>query len=213
MNNDEQSQDMGIQDENAQTELGEDELSLLKGRAKLMGLKFSNNISLETLREKVLAKQKGDVIVDETKEEQEEEVVAKVNPLASAGSAAEAEPVKKLSLREYMIQTQMKLIRLRIQNLDPKKKDLPGEIFSVSNEFLGTVKKYVPYGEASDDGYHVPYCIYTELETRRFQNIRTYTDKITKQIKIETSWTREFSIEVLEPLTFLLGKYFFTQRF
>ena len=100
-----------------------------------------------------------------------------------------------------MLKEQMKLVRVRIQNLDPKKKDLPGEVLCVANEYLGTIKKYIPYGEASDDGYHVPFCIFTELESRRFQNVRTYTDKATGQIRIDSSWVREFSLEVLPPLT------------
>ena len=182
------------QDNQADIGMAEDELTLLKDRAKLMGIKFSNNIGIESLREKIAAKVAGD-------EAPEEEPTNKVNPLAAVGTAQEAPPVKEPTLRETMIKEQMKLVRLRIQNLDPKKKDLPGEVLCVANEYLGTVKKYIPYGEASDDGYHVPYCIYTELESRRFQNVRTYTDKATGQIRIDSSWVREFSLEVLPPLT------------
>jgi hypothetical protein len=185
--------DLENQDDDTNEIASEDELSLLKDRAKLMGIKFSNNIGLDSLREKVNAKQAG--------EEVPVEVVAKVNPLAEAGDAVEAAPVKKLSLRQYMVQEQMKLVRLRIQNLDPKKKDLPGEVLCVANESLGTIKKFIPYGDASDDGYHVPFCIYTEMQSRRFQNVRTFTDKNTGQIRIESSWVREFSLEVLPPLT------------
>lgn len=180
--------------EQADVELAENELTLLKDRAKLMGIKFSNNIRIESLREKIAAKIAGE-------EMPADEPTNKVNPLAAVGAAQEAPAVKQLTLRETLIKDQMKLVRLRIQNLDPKKKDLPGEVLCVANEFLGTVKKYIPYGEASDEGYHVPYCIYTELESRRFQNVRTYTDKATGQIRIESSWAREFSLEVLPALT------------
>lgn len=180
--------------EQADVELAEDELTLLKDRAKLMGIKFSNNIRIESLREKIAAKIAG-------VEMPADEPMNKVNPLAAVGAAQEAPPVRELTMREILVKDQMKLVRLRIQNLDPKKKDLPGEVLCVANEFLGTVKKYIPYGEASDEGYHVPYCIYTELESRRFQNVRTYTDKGTGQIRIESSWAREFSLEVLPALT------------
>lgn len=176
------------------TDVAEDELTLLKDRAKLMGIKFSNNIRIESLREKIAAKIAGE-------EMPADEPTNKTNPLASVGDAEESPPVKQLTLRETMVKEQMKLIRLRIQNLDPKKKDLPGEVLCVANEYLGTIKKYVPYGEASDEGYHVPFCIYTELESRRFQNVRTYTDKASGQIRIESSWAREFSLEILPPLT------------
>lgn len=176
------------------TEMAEDELTLLKDRAKLMGIKFSNNIRIDSLREKIAAKLAGE-------EMPADEPMDKMNPLAAVGAAQETPPVKQMTLRETLVKEQMKLVRLRIQNLDPKKKDLPGEVLCVANEYLGTVKKYIPYGEASDEGYHVPFCIFTELESRRFQNVRTYTDKATGQIRIDSSWVREFSLEVLPPLT------------
>jgi len=194
MTNEQLLADPENQVEQEDSEMVEDELTLLKDRAKLMGIKFSNNIRIESLREKIAAKISGD-------EMPADEPTNKVNPLAVAGIAEEAPPVKPMTLRETLVKEQMKLVRLRIQNLDPKKKDLPGEVLCVANEYLGTVKKYIPYGEASDDGYHVPYCIFTELESRRFQNVRTYTDKATGQIRIDSSWVREFSLEVLPPLT------------
>ena len=187
--------EMENQIEQADLDLAEDELAMLKDRARLMGIKFSNNIGLDSLREKVNAAQAGEKAPAEIEPE------TKVNPLAAVGPAAEAPVPKVMTLRQYMVESQMKLVRLRIQNLDPKKKDLPGEVICVANEYLGTIKKYIPYGEASDEGYHVPHCIFTELEARRFQNIRTYTDKPTGQIRVESSWAREFSLEVLPPLT------------
>lgn len=194
MTNEQLLADPENQVEQKQPEVVEDELSLLKDRAKLMGIKFSNNIRIDSLREKIAAKQAGE-------DEPADEPTNKVNPLAAVGAAQEAPAGKKMTLREYMVKEQMKLVRVRIQNLDPKKKDLPGEVLCVANEYLGTIKKYIPYGEASDDGYHVPFCIFTELESRRFQNVRTYTDKATGQIRIDSSWVREFSLEVLPPLT------------
>jgi len=95
----------------------------------------------------------------------------------------------------------MKLVRLRIQNLDPKKKDLPGEIFTVANEYLGTVKKFVPYGEVTEEGYHVPYCIYRMMDARKFLNIRTVKDRRTGIERVESTWAKEFALEVLPQLT------------
>lgn len=182
------------QNEDTDNDMSEDELSLLKDRAKLMGIKFSNNIRIESLREKIAAKQEGGNTASDALENTP-------NPLATVTPIEQEIPIKAMSLREYMIKEQLKLVRLRIQNLDPKKKDLHGEVLCVANEYLGTIKKFIPYGEASDEGYHVPYCIYTEMESRRFQNIRTFTDKATGQIRVESNWAREFSLEVLPPLT------------
>ena len=105
------------------------------------------------------------------------------------------------SLRDYLIAEQMKLVRVRITNMDPKKKDIPGEIITVANEYLGTVSKYIPFGEVTDNGYHIPQCLFTELESRRFLNIRVIKDARTGTNRVETNNAREFALEVLPPLT------------
>jgi hypothetical protein len=103
---------------------------------------------------------------------------------------------KKAMLRKEMVAEEMKLIRLRITNLDPKKKELKGEIITFANSILGTVKKFVPFGEATDNGYHVPNCIYKILKRREFLQIRTGKNDVP-----DTRWVREFALEVLPQLT------------
>ena len=165
-----------------------DELTVLKQRAKLMNISFSNNISLEKLRQKIADAQEG----KESEPEQEE---PEVNPLEDKEKA----PVKETEaqMRQRIRLEQTRLIRVRIQNLDPKKKDLPGEIITVANEYMGTIRKFVPFGEATDNGYHIPYCIYEFLKNRKFLNIRVSNNGK----KIEQAWVREFAIEELPPLT------------
>lgn len=163
------------------------ELEVLKQRATLMNIKFSNNISVEKLREKIEAAQAKDE--PEVKE-------ATVNPLGEKQEAG----VKKMTLGQKIRAEQTRLIRVRIQNLDPKKKDLPGEIITVANEYMGTVRKFVPFGEVTDNGYHIPYCIYEFLKERKFINITTRKGK-NGLPDIRATEAREFSIEVLPPLT------------
>ena len=90
----------------------------------------------------------------------------------------------------------MRLVRLHITNLNPAKRDLPGEIFTVANPYIGTVKKFIPYGKAGES-YHVPYCIYELLKDKVFLQVNT--DK--KHQFTGDSWVREFNLEVLPPLT------------
>lgn len=173
-----------------------DELTLLKERAKQMGIPFSNNISLETLRKRIADKMEG-------KDEPE------VNPLAgdSEIAAITAAPKKldakqnALALRKLMQREQMKLVRVRITNMDPKKKDLPGEIWTVANEYLGNVRKMIPYGEQTDDGFHIPYCLFRLLQSKRFLHIRTVKDHVTGLERQEKQWVKEFSLDVLPDLT------------
>lgn len=163
------------------------ELEVLKQRATLMNIKFSNNISVEKLREKIEAAQvKDEPVVEE----------AAVNPLG----ANQESGVKKMTLGQKIRAEQTRLIRVRIQNLDPKKKDLPGEIITVANEYMGTVRKFVPFGEVTDNGYHIPYCIYEFLKERKFINITTRKGK-NGLPDIRATEARELSIEVLPPLT------------
>lgn len=178
-----------VQGNDTVDEVQVDELSILKQRATLMGLKFSNNIGLEALRKKVSDAQEGII---------EEPEVAQVNPLETETVAPKEETRTEMARRIRLEQT--KLVRIRIQNLDPKKKELPGEIITVANDFMGTVRKFVPYGEQTDNGYHVPYCIYQFLKERKFLNIRVTKGKNGRP-NIQQAWVREFSIEVLPPLT------------
>lgn len=167
-----------------------DELTLLKQRARMMGVQFSNNIGLESLKERIRAKMEG------------EEQAPNTEMVSELKSSDGATPTKRKTLRQHLIEENMKLVRLRITNLDPKKKDLPGEIITVANEHLGTVRKYVPYGEVTDNGYHVPYCIYKALKARKFLNIRTFKDRQNQnQIRVEQNWAQEFALEVLPQLT------------
>lgn len=152
-----------------------DELAVLKQRADILGIKFHPNISLDKLREKVQAAMEGSTKPSEPKEESHSEI------------------------RARLLAEQMKLVRIRISCLDPKKKELEGEIITVANSYIGTVRKFVPYGEKTDNGYHVPYCIYQFLKDRQFLQIRTR--KVGGKEFAETNWVKEFSIEVLPQLT------------
>lgn len=173
-----------------------DELALLKERAKQMGIPFSNNISLETLRKRISDKMEG-------------KDVPEVNPLTGDAeiAAITSAPVKldakqnALALRKMMQREQMKLVRVRITNMDPKKKDLPGEIWTVSNEYLGNVRKMIPYGEQTDEGFHIPYCLFRLLQSKRFLHIRTVKDRVTGVERQDKQWVKEFSLDVLPDLT------------
>lgn len=173
-----------------------DELGMLKQRARMMGITFSNNISVETLKAKI--QEKMDSKSDDAPKVDE---LGDGNPPTLQDPEAPA-PAPKETLRQKVKREGMKLVRCRIMNLDPKKKDLPGEIFTVANEYLGTVRKFIPFGEVTENGYHVPQCIFDMMKGRKFLNIRTYKDRRNNnQIRVEQNWAPEFALEVLPPLT------------
>jgi hypothetical protein len=158
-----------------------EELAVLKERAKVLGLSFSPNIGIATLRERIAEK------LGATEEAPAAEAPAVVAP--APGNA-----------RQQIYREAMKLVRVRIQNLDPKKKDLKGEIICVGNEYIGTVKKFVPFGEGSDEGWHLPNIIYQHLKSRKFLETKLNKRPDGRE-QLSTRWVREYALELLPPLT------------
>lgn len=167
-----------------------DELALLKQRADMLGIAYKANIGLETLKRKVSAAMEG--TKDDDDETEEEVSPAKNSTLTKAQREA--------AMRREIQTEAMKLVRLRITNLNPSKKDLHGEIFTVANKYIGNVRKFIPYGEVTENGYHVPNCIYQQMKARKFLDVKTRMGK-DGQIKVSTSWAQEFALEVLPQLS------------
>lgn len=118
-----------------------DELDILKARADKLGITYKSNIGIEALKAKL-----------------EEVLKPTEEPNLNTESA------KRKAVRDKAL----KLVRIRITCLDPAKKGFPGEIFTVGNKYIGTVRKWVPYGDAGQVGWHVPYCIYKMLKDKKF---------------------------------------------
>lgn len=150
------------------------ELELLKQRADLMGIKYKANIGIDALKKKI----------------------------EDFGTSTEAAPLSEAdteqALRQKIQSEQMALIRCRIYNLNPSKTDIPGEFITVANRYLGTVRKYIPFGEATQEGYHIPKVLFDDLRGRQFQQITT--KKIRGQVVQKTRMVPEYNLEVLPPL-------------
>lgn len=162
-----------------------DELQILFKQADAMGITYSKNISIETLRKRIADKQDG--ITDEVVEEP---VDVKKETVISASKQ-----------RQAKIKEATKLIRIRVTNMNPAKAELPGEIFTTGNSVIGTVRKYVPFGgTASEIGYHVPQIILNMLQRRTFTStVEKRNDK--GLVYYEKQVRKEFAIEILDPLT------------
>lgn len=182
------------------------EKTMLRERLTQMGVRYSNNAGVEALREKLrVATEDGPAAVNAA-----EEVLEVVDPTPSTSKAQPAfdavvpelpntRAQTKAELRNQLRREQMKLVRLRITNLDPKKKEWPGEILTVANEYIGTVSRFVPFGEATDEGWHVEQCLYEMMKERQFLDV--ITKKVQGQIIVSHRLVREFSLEVLPQLT------------
>lgn len=98
-----------------------DELTTLKAKADLMGIQYSPNIGLDTLRERVNKR------LQDTKQNQQQSVNA-------------AHVVVDTRMES------MKLVKVIVTSMDQTKKDYPGEVFTVSNAVIPTIKRFVPFG-------------------------------------------------------------------
>lgn len=158
----------------------ENEMTLLKDRAGIMGIKYSPNIGLDTLRERVNAALVSGMYKKDT-------------------SKKEEQPAETIAERNTRFRREAnRLIRIRLTCMDPNKKNWPGEIFTVSNAVIGTVKKFVPFN--ADQGYHVPHVIYEQLKARKYQEFRKVTVAGGRKV-MKSFLSKTFAIELLDPLT------------
>lgn len=169
-----------------------DELASLKAKADKLGINYPNNIGVDALRAKINEKLNP---APEVKEE------PAVDPVLDQETLPLNEVTDMVVLRRRMYEENMALVRVRISNLNPTKKDIPGEFITVHNKYLGTVRKYIPFGEATDNGYHVPRILLEAMKARKFLSMKTKRDRNTGNDVPVTQWVKEFAIEELPPLT------------
>lgn len=175
--------------------MSNEELIQLKERADLMGIEYKANIGVEALRNKI-----NGVLASDG---EPEDTTAAV-PVAKSGKVEKTAAELEQAEREKQLSEQMKLVRLRITNLNPMKANSQGEIVTVANKFLGAVRKFVPFGEATDGGYHVPFIIYNELKNRKFNSVKVKKTTAANGTVVELPVGRlinEFALEILEPLS------------
>lgn len=150
-----------------------DQLRILKDRADLMGISYPKNAGVDKMRELIKAAQEPEEVIPE-----------------------DGDP--KQSIRQQVYNEAMRLVRVRISNMNPAKADLPGELFTVTNKYLGTVTRFVPYTE--HDAWHVEKCIYDLLEEKKFNQVKAIKTA-NGEILPQSKWVREFSLERLPDLT------------
>jgi hypothetical protein len=154
----------------------------LRENGKLMGLTFSPNEGIVSMRQKLA----------DAREQLLQE------PLVQDVTVPVDERKAEFDVRKKLRMEMTKLVRVQIACLNPSKSELPGEIFTVHNDVVGTVKKFVPYNEAGES-YHIPYFLYKFLKRKKYLQI--VPPPKGARTAATTKMVPEFSITVLEPLT------------
>jgi len=156
------------------------ELAQLKLQAQRMGIPFSPNIGLDTLRERI----------------------------RTALAAPTEAPVKEsktvmtaTQIRQQHLAEATKLVRVRITCHNPMKKEWRGEVFTFANSIVGTIKKFVPYNTEGDEaGYHIPHCIFQLMKEKKYQSFVTKKLANGDPVRVP-KLSQEFTLEVLPMLT------------
>lgn len=159
--------------------LTQDELTVLKSRADLLGISYHPSIGLEKLREKINAATSDEV------------------PQTNAVQASPQEENVNQK-RARLKREALELVRIRVTCMNPAKAEWEGELFTVGNSAVGSITKYVPFN--ADAGWHVPRIIYQQLVERQCQIFTTVTDSRGNKSR-KGKLIREFAIEVMPNLT------------
>ena len=164
----------------------EDELTALKERAALMGITHHPSIGIDKLRDKINAFVNG----EEAPADDDE---------PDAPEATEEAPVVEETIpqrNKRLKNESTELIRVNITCMNPNKSEWEGEVFTCGNAVVGTVKKYVPFGE----DYHVPRIILTMIEDKFYQSFFTQKGADGQKTR-KGKMSKEFAIRLLDPLT------------
>lgn len=150
-----------------------DTFQLLKEKADLLGIKYSPNIS-----ETTLAKRVKETLEEGTKSKEDKEL-------------DEAANVERLAL----IKEANRLVRCIVTPTNPVKSNLPGTIIAVSNNTVGSFKKYIQFNTE----YHIPYIIFKALKDKK--EMYHYTTKVDGKEVTRNKLMPQFNITELPPLT------------
>lgn len=162
------------------------EQTAVRAQADALGIKYHHNASDETIQK----------LIDS--QEPANELPEGVLPLKECQPMTPEMFQRKYPTAKADRKDAARLIRCRIQCMNPAKKDWPGEIFSVGSAKLGTFKKFVPFN--SPEPYHLPKIIYDMLVEKKCTVF--YTERDARGNKIRKGrLVNEFAIEVLPPLT------------
>jgi len=214
----------------ATVELIED-IEVLRGTATDLGLTFSGNTGAPKLKEKIFEAMKAKIeestppAPTETPTVQATPTVDAANLMDDILGGADDEPIevakaipagpsieellkmdpKKVAdpaLRRQVIRAQaLRLVRVNITNVDPSEAQLEGALITAVNKYTGKVSKFVPFGEASENGWHVPAIILKQMKNQKFVLRREIKGGKFGVKKYSTKYVNKYQIEYLPDLT------------
>jgi hypothetical protein len=164
-----------------------------------MGIKYHPNIGAKKLAALIEEKKEAPTKSSETDEYADEELdtIVAAEEMANADTFTPMVKQTAAQLAAKRKQDALRLVRIRVTNMNPLKGNLKGEIFSVGNSQLGFIKKFVPYN--AEQGWHVPQIILSHMQEKKYMShfeVKVGNKKIKKHRLVP-----ELAIEILPPLT------------
>ncbi len=168
------------------------ELETLRLRADQMGVPYHHNTKVKKLKALI-----DDRLNGVTAPPNAVDAPAPV-PNYTDELPAETRPETPGQRRVRLTKEAGRLVRVRVTNMNPARKEWEGEIYTVANSVVGTFRKYVPFN--AEDGWHVPLIMLEMMREKECQVF--YTVKNERGVKIRKGRIiKELAIELLDPLT------------
>ena len=192
----------------------QEEINLLKQRADTMGLKYHHRAGLKKMKEIVEAgmnptpvKVEEPVVIPDTPVEAVKPVTDTSTVPITIRIKANGKTVIGSPSRKHETVTQRRgrlrkeanqLIRVRVSCMNKNKSEWEGEIYTVSNSIVGTLKKFIPF--TAENGYYVPKMILQAMQEKKYQQFKTITDRRGNKVR-KGFIEKELNIEILPNLT------------
>jgi len=179
-------------------------LDQLQQEAKALGIKFHHRAGPKTIQNLINAYYAEQSQGDNHAENPEAKTEVTFTQATAKQKALLSKPVIPMTEAEYRqkmnaeAKTRVgRLLRVRIQNLNPQKKEWPGEIISVGSAKLGTFKKFIPF---NGEPYHIPQIIYDVLREKECSVFFNATDDRGRKTR-KSRLIKEYTIAILPQLT------------
>lgn len=174
------------------TTLEDLDIDEIKEKAQKRGISIRGNVSKSTLIARIQDHDKAEKADNANRDKLRKEIEEKTGVAIKDESPGQ----RKARMRKEA----KRLVRVQIQCLNPAKKNWPGEIVTVMNSFVGTIRKYVPF-QNTENGYHIPEMLYKALKNRKYRTtVKTGENKHGIEAT-ENKLVPEFQLILLPPLT------------
>jgi hypothetical protein len=188
-----------------------EDIESLRLAAQSVDLRFSGNTGVDTLRKNLTEHVKNKSIELDALSEEDGNEKNQVTPDTTKKKAPPTVEellemdVNKIEdpqlLRRAVRAKALRLVRVRITNLDPNDQQLPGAIITVMNKYTGKVSRFISFGDENNAGTHVEQILINFLKQQKFTLHKPKKDSVFGVKSYITRTVPKYAIEELPPLT------------